>query len=152
MELINVKFGLQGITGKFVGASDSYIVELEQQFGFTLPRSYREFLQKFGASLFTEDVGFRPIEPSPWAVNGMESFDGFYGMSHDPRFDLQRVNTRLRGVVAEMMTVIGHDPGSNLLLLSASGEVYFYDRETGKQYLCARDFGSFLSSFEKRSM
>ena len=66
--------GLQGLTGHFLGATDDEITEFESQIGFTLPKGYRSFLKRFGASLFTENVGFKALEPSPWAVDGIESF------------------------------------------------------------------------------
>lgn len=152
MESYDMGLGLQGITGPFIGASECYIASVEQRFGFILPPQYREFLRKIGASVFSEDVGFRPIEPSPWAVNGIESFDGFYGMSELVHTDLLRINDELRSILPIAAIAIGNDPGANLILLNPGGEVYFYDRETGRQYLSARDFGRFLHSFEKRSM
>ncbi len=144
------ELGLRGITSRFVGASDEYIAGLEGQAGFRLPDCYKGFIRDVGASLFSEDSGFRPLVPSPWAVNGVESFDVFYGMSEKLAVDLRRVNSRLQGVIGTGRIAIGHDPGSNLILLDASGAVYFFDRETGQEFLCAKDFASFLASFEPR--
>ncbi len=151
MELTNIEsLGLQGITGGFVGADDEYIVTLESLAGFRLPDGYREFLKKRGASLFSEDMAFRPLVPSPWAVNGMESFDLFYGMSEDPGFDVSRVNIRLQGAIPERTIAIGHDPGSNHVVLDASGAIYFFDRDSARVFLCAKSFEEFLASFGPR--
>src|ERR1700683_2635640 len=92
--------GLQGVTGQFLGASSEYVLQLEKQAGFRLPDDYRDFIELYGASLFTADVGFRALVASPWAVNGIESFDVFYGMSDNVRFDLQRINIRLGEIIA----------------------------------------------------
>jgi hypothetical protein len=142
--------GLQGITGRFIGADKAYVIKLEEQAGFRLPDSYSEFITKYGASLFADVVGFRSEAPSPWAVDGVEAFDVFYGMSERPHLDILRVNIRLHDVIPHGLIAIAHDPGSNLILLDDSGEIYFVDRETGERFLCARDFGSFLNSFEAR--
>ena len=142
--------GLQGVTGQFIGADDRYLVELETVAGFGLPDRYKEFLARYGASLFHEDVVFLPIVLSPWAVDGMESLDVFYGASETPQFDVRRVNTRLRGVLPPGTIAIAHDSGSNLVVLDSHGEIHFMDRDTGRLSLCARDFDSFLASFRVR--
>jgi len=144
-----VTFGLQGVGGKFLGASDDYIAELENQFGFRLPDDYKLFIQTYGAAQFGEYCGYRPLQPSPWAANGVQTVDIFYGMSQNAGFDLRRVNMRLADLIVGNRIAIGHDAGSNLLLLDKDGEVYFFDHETGTTYLCARDFDHFLDSFEK---
>jgi len=95
-DLIN-DLGLQGVKGDFEPASDAQIIETETNLKLRLPGEYKKFLREFGASLFTEDVVFTPKEPSPWAVDGNECFDVFYGVSADPGFDLCLVNTRLKG-------------------------------------------------------
>lgn len=147
MDKGNPRFGLQGITGKFIGASEAYIAELEQQSGFTLPLQYKDFLRNYGASIFMDAVEFQPLIPSPWAVNGAESFDGFYGMSERTNCDVLGVNRRLRNDLPADTIAIGNDPGANLILLSKSGEVLFFDRDSAKCFLCAKDFAGFLDSF-----
>jgi hypothetical protein len=140
--------GLQGLTGRFVGAGEKYLVELERECSFSLPTDYKDFLKRYGASLFVQEVGFRPLVASPWAVDEVESFDVFYGVSDKPEFDLLRSNIRLRNVIPGRAIAIGYDPGSNLILLNADGTVCFFDRETGRLSLCATDFRSFLDSFQ----
>lgn len=148
--LIN-SFGLQGVKGGFEGASEAQINETEKSIKSSLPEEYRKFLREFGASLFTDDVVFTPIEPSPWAVGGDECFDAFYGISADPGFDLCRVNARLKGNLPNETIAIGHDSGSNLILLSlATHQILFLDKETGKTYVIAADFENFLKSFHHR--
>jgi hypothetical protein len=140
---------LQGLSGQFVKATGEYIADLERLCGFHLSSVYKEFIQRYGASLFGEQCGFRSLTPSPWSVGGMESFDVFYGMAEKPQFDLVRNNTRLRNTIPPKTIAIGHDPGSNLILLDADGAVQFFDRESGQQYLCSKDFGAFLNAFER---
>jgi hypothetical protein len=144
-----IALGLQGKFGDFVPAVDEDIAAVEEGLRVKLPDEYKVFLKRYGASLFGADVGFRSNEPSPWAVNGVESFDLFYGVSDDPGFDLRQINERLRGDIPVGAIAIGHDPGSNLILLS-DGEVLFFDKETGSTYRIAQSFGKFLSSFELR--
>jgi hypothetical protein len=143
--------GLQGASGQFVRATDGQIGELEKQIGFTLSESYKTFLKHFGASLFAENAGFRALENSPWAVNGVESFDVFYGISEIPAFDVLSVNRRLRNSIPGQTIAIGHDPGSNLVLLSATGEVLFFDRDSGRTFRTATNFDSFVESFVARN-
>lgn len=144
-----INFGLQGVTGNFVGASDAYIAEFETQCGFSLPHDYKAFAKSYGAALFGEYCGYRPLQPSPWAANGFQTVDVFYGKSDNAGFDLQRVNTRLADLIVGNRIVIGHDGGSNLLLLDRDGGVVFYDKNTGQTYLCATSFNNFIDSFEK---
>jgi len=144
-----INFGLQGVTGKFEGASDAYIAEIEAQCGFALPNDYKMFAQSYGASLFGEYCGYRPLEPSPWAANALQTVDVFYGMSENAGFDLRKVNARLANLIVGSRIVVGQDAGANLLLLDRDGGVYFYDHETGRTYLCAIDFDHFIDSFEK---
>ena|SRR5690348_3534175 len=142
------ELGLEGLTGTFIGATDEYIANTERQISFRLPDDYRDFLKRYGASLFNEDFGFRPKEPSPWASGGIETIDIFYGMSARSASDLLQVNVRLRNVIGDRSIAIGHDPGSNLVLLDDSGAVFFFDRETGRRFLAAPNFQEFLDSFE----
>jgi len=94
---------------------------------------------------------FSSIEPSPWSVDQNECFDLFYGCSPDPGFDLCRINTRLKGDIPEGTIAIGHDPGSNLILLAwNTNQVLFFDKETGKTFLIAANFDNFLNSFHRR--
>jgi hypothetical protein len=144
------KLGLEGLTGRFVGATAEYIADLERQCGFQVPHEYREFLQKYGCSLFVEDCVYRPASATPWSVNGVQSIDLFYGMAEKPEFDLLRSNVRLLGDIPATTIVIGYDSGSSHILLDSCGAVYFLDGETGKMYLCAKEFGEFLNSFEIR--
>lgn len=140
---------LQGVSGPFVGATAEYIADLERLCGFHLPDDYKEFIQRYGASLFAEQCTFRSLTPSPWSVDGMEAFDVFYGMAEQPHADLIRSYIRLRNTIPPKTIAIGHDPGSNLILLDADGAVQFFDRESGQRYLCAKDFGEFLNAFER---
>ena len=144
-----ITLGLQRVFGEFAPASDGDIAATEADLQVKLPYDYRIFLKHYGASLFGADVGFRSREASPWAVNGVESFDLFYGVADDSDFDLRQINERLRGDIPAGTIAIGHDPGANLILLSGS-DVLFFDRETGKTYEIAESFGAFLRSFELR--
>lgn len=149
-DLIN-ELGLQGIKGNFERAGEAQILETEMKLKLRLPEEYKKFLREFGASLFTQDVIFTPKEPSPWAVDGNERFDIFYGVSTDPGFDLCRVNTRLKGDIPAQTIAIGHDPGSNLILLSLdTNQVRFFDKESGMTFLIAANFQDFLKSFHRR--
>jgi SMI1-KNR4 cell-wall len=143
--------GLQGVKGPFQGASMADIVEAEKKLNLRLPDDYRRFLQEFGASLFTEDVVFTPIEPSPWTVDGNECFDVFYGISVDPGFDLCRANNRLKGDIPVGTIAVGYDSGSNQVLLSVdTNQIRFFDKETGRTFLIAASFTDFLKSFHRR--
>jgi hypothetical protein len=150
MNSILEHLGLQGLSGQFASATGSEVAELEAQIGFKLPESYKEFLKEFGASLFTESVGFRSVEPSPWAVDGVESFDVFYGMSKIPSSDVRSVNRRLLNGIPSRTIAIGHDAGSNLILLSATGDICFFDRDSGRTFRSAKDFDAFINSFMAR--
>lgn len=107
------------------------------------------FVKSYGAALFGEYCGYRPLIPSPWAANGVQTLDVFYGMSENAGFDLRRVNARLADLIVGNRIVIGQDAGANLFLLDQDGGVFFYDNETAQTYLCAADFDHFLDSFEK---
>jgi hypothetical protein len=148
-KLIN-ELGLRGVNGEFKGASLSQIAETEKNLNLALPDDYRRFLQEFGVALFAEEVAIKPIEPSPWSVDGKECFDIFYGVSADPAFDLCRINTRLKGDIPIGTIAIGHDSGSNLVLLSlVDNQIRFFDKETGKTFLIATSFTDFLNSFQR---
>ena len=143
--------GLQGATSESQGVSEKQILDSEKNLKIRFPDGYKKFLRECGASFFTEDVVFTPIEPSPWAVDGNECFDGFYGISTDPGFDLCRINARLKNTIPNGTIAIGHDSGSNLILLSSdSGQVLFLDKDTGRTYLVAGNFENFLESFHRR--
>lgn len=128
--------------------SKSYLAELEVQCAFPLPKTYRDFLNEIGASIFVKEVVFRPMVASPWAIEGAESVDLLYGRSALSHADIQKVNSRLLNVIPQQTLAIGHDSGSNLILLAADGSVHFFDRETGSLFLCASTFEEFLNSFE----
>jgi hypothetical protein len=150
-EMLVKNLGLQGVKGDFQGASIADMAEAERSLNLRLPDDYRNFLQEFGASLFTEDVVFTPLEPSPWSVGRNECFDVFYGISADSGFDLCRVNSRLKGNIPVGTIAIGHDSGSNLILLSlGANEIRFFDKETGATFLIAVGFTDFLNSFHLR--
>ena len=80
--------GLQSITETTQRPGKDEIQKIESEFGAKLPRDYVEFLSTEGASLFTEDVVYKPLAPSPWAEDGFQQFDLFYGVSDDPGFDV----------------------------------------------------------------
>jgi hypothetical protein len=148
--LVN-ELGLQGVTGEFEKASESDIAKLESQIGATLPREYREFLGLCGPCLFENDVVFDSVQHSPWTSDGAEMLDVLYGVSSDPGFDVGSVNTRLKNDLPKQVIAVGHDPGSNLILMSIeNGDVQFLDKDTGKTYLIAQNFGAFLQSFRLR--
>jgi hypothetical protein len=142
--------GLQGMSGHFVTATDAQVAELEKQTGFTLSESYKTFLKRFGASVFTENAGFRALETSPWAVDGVESFEVFYGISETPASDVRSVNRWLRNSIPSQTIAIGHDPGSSLILLSDTGEVLFFERDSGRTFRIAANFDGFVDSFIAR--
>lgn len=145
------QLGLQGVNGEFQGANEARLNEAEQQLGVHFPKDYRDFLRQHGVSLFAQDVVFTPIEPSPWAMEGDECFDIFYGVSDDAGFDLAHINIRLRGDIPQNAIAIGHDSGSNLILLDLeTDQIRFFDKDTGKTYLIASNFGAFLKSFHVR--
>lgn len=149
-ELIE-KLGLQGVAGELNGASESQIIKSEAKLKIRLPDDYKEFLRKFGPSLFTEEVVFTPIEPSPWAIDGDECFDVFYGISTDSGFDVAQINNRLKGEIPDGTIAIGHDSGSNkILLFLDTNQVRFLDKETGVTFLIAHNFGDFLKTFHRR--
>jgi hypothetical protein len=144
---------LKGVTGEFERASNAQIAELEKKLNVKLPEDYLDFLQKFGPSLFTEDVVFTSIESSAWAVNGDECFDLFYGVSANAGCDLCNINVRLVGDIPSKAIAIGHDSGSNLILLKLdTDQVLFFDKETGKTFLIACGFNAFLKSFRRREL
>jgi SMI1-KNR4 cell-wall len=145
------QLGLQGVTGECVMASLDDIAGIERELNVQLSADYKDFLLTCGASLFTKDVAFLPIQPSPWAVDGVECFDVFYGVSQDAGLDLRRINIRLKNQLPKETVAIGHDSGSNLILLAwKTNEILFLDKETGKTYLVARSFYRFLESFRLR--
>jgi hypothetical protein len=145
------ELGLQGITGTLQEREPSEIEAFERMLGTLLPSDFKEFILKYAPSLFGEDVAFAPIEQSAWAVGGLETMDVFYGISDNPGFDIRRINERLRDDIPKKTIAIGHDAGSNLILISLeNATVLFLDRETGKTTLIANNFNSFLNSFKKR--
>ena len=143
--------GLQGVTGEFDGATATQIAESEVILNSKFPDDYKSFLREFGASLFTEDVVFEPIEPSPWAVDGNECFDVFYGITKDSGFDICQINSRLKGEIPNGTIAIGHDSGSNKIILClVTNRVLFFDKDTGATFLVANSFGDFLEAFRRR--
>jgi hypothetical protein len=72
-------------------------------------------------------------------------------VSDDAGFDLAQINKRLRGNIPQNAIAIGHDSGSNLILLNLETEqISFFDKDTGKTYLIAPTFNAFLKSFHLR--
>jgi len=142
--------GLRGIGGSFVGATDQDFGKLEQYCRYQLPEDYKAFLKSYGASLFTKDVVFKLIEPSPWANDGVQSLAVLYGISSKPGFDLINQDVQLDADLPEGMIAIGHDEGgSHILMRLADGHIFFCDKETRKTYLIAETFTAFLDSFYK---
>jgi hypothetical protein len=144
------KLGLTRISESPLPAEER-VRAVETSLGFPFSGEYKHFLRSYGASLFTEDVGFEPVQASPWTSEGLNTLDVLYGISTDIGFDISHVNERLKGDIPADSIAVGHDPGSNLLLLNRQGEVLFFDKETGQVYLCAHSFSAFLESFRLRS-
>lgn len=145
------KLGMCGVNGEFTGATEAQVQDAELKLNARLPDDYKAFVKDFGASLFTKDVTFKSKEPSPWAVGGNECIDVLYGIHGDAGFDLCRVNSRLEGAIPEGTIAIGHDSGSNLILLCpVSSKVRFFDKESGATFLIADTFDDFLHSFRPR--
>jgi cell wall assembly regulator SMI1 len=133
-------------------AGPELVQELEESFG-VLPKDYKDFLIKFSASRFSQDVVFTLIQKSPWSKEGVQSLDDFYGFSEKGWHDLHEVNNQLKGDIPDDTVAIANDAGSNLILLSLNqdtfGHVLFFDRDSAKTYLIARSFTEFLDSFRK---
>jgi hypothetical protein len=143
--------GLEAADGITHGVSEQEIAHVEQLLQMRLPNEYREFLRKFGASRFTEDVVFSPMEPSSWAVDGDECFDLFYGITKNPHANIVNINQRLKKKLSVGSIAIGHDSGLNLILLRPeTNEVRFLERDTGRTYLIANSFNEFLRRFHVR--
>jgi hypothetical protein len=144
--------GLEGFTGEFARADDNYIADVETLACFHLPKDYKEFLRNYGASFFAQEyVAFCPLELSPWAVNGLEIIVGFYGKCEDDEKDIKQVYISLRDDIPNGTIAIGDDAGRKLFLLNDRGEIYCFDQDTAKIYLCARDFASFVATFRNVS-
>lgn len=110
------------------------------------PPAHRDFLLNPGASCFYDTVVFQPEEPSPWADQGCQSFDWFYGPSDGAAHDLVAANRRLTDVIPLGAFAIGHDPGGNQVVLDSIGGVRFLDVESGP-IVWPRSFEEFLQSF-----
>lgn len=143
--------GLQTIRGQQPGADSSYIAQLEEIRGRALPEGYIQLLKAFGPSLFRENVGVRALQPSPWAVEGIEVIEAFEGQSSEFGFDVLRQSERLfqsDDDFPDETLVIGTDACGNRFLLAADDAVWFFDHDTGRRYLCAEDFDSFLAALQ----
>jgi cell wall assembly regulator SMI1 len=147
--------GLRRLSGALETDSEM-VADFERSFGKRLPDDYVAFLCKIGASTFHEEVGYVPIEKSPWAQrDDLQVIDGFYGFSQKAGHDLRKQNAHRDEAIPGGWIVIGHDPGANSILLSTDdesfGQVAFFDRDSAKTFLIARSFTDFLNSFRKKA-
>ena len=118
--------------------SEERLKELERRIDLQIPDSYKEFLRIYGASVFEEEVVFPCSEPSIWYRNGKGSFTLLYGFLDDDAYDVLLVLVESKRDLPDFpsnMLPIGEDPAQNLLLLLLpKGQIYFYERESGKTH------------------
>jgi hypothetical protein len=144
------KFGLHGIHRPMGADNPDRLVEFEKILGTSLPDDYRDFLLHLAPSAFDYDVKLRPLVASPWATNGLNRLQAFYGFDSNSAYDIISSYETIEGV-PEGMIPISFDGGSNNILLALSepaGRIYFQDKDTGNVYLCAHTFTDFLNRFE----
>ena len=145
------EFGLRGVYHPMGADDPARLEEFEKTLGRPLPEDYREFLLHLAPSMFSRNVEFRPLEPSPWrGSDGLNMLEVFYGPDKKDGYDVIRRYETADGI-PEGMISISFDPGASKILLALdepAGRVYFQDKDTGKVYLCANTFTDFINSME----
>jgi len=122
------------LSGKPAKSPEQQIAAVESLIGRPLPESYRQMLLTFKTAFyFTENVGFTPIEPSPWAgEDGTLDIVEFYGPKRGDSGLAKAVKT-FREQMPEAVIPIADSSGGNQICLGIEGEVqgkvFFWDHE-----------------------
>lgn len=157
------KFSELGIdlSGKPAKAPEREIELVEALVGEPLPKSYREMLLTFKTAVFFDkEIGYKPLEPSPWASDdGIQDIVLFYGPKGG-KFGLAKAIKTFRDRLPNVVIPVAGASGGNQICLGVKGEVrekvFFWDHEGGegdKQghknlYLIAESFDSFVELLE----
>ena len=138
--------------------ADCSALSLIERFQLKVPVDYQEFLRSFPLTgVFDKKVVFSGIETSPWAANGNEVLEVFYGCCTNKNNDLMKVREQYLTQVPAYFLVIGQVTGANLICLdmrpASFGYVYLWDHEhLGSDlesfYLVAKSFTSFIESLQ----
>lgn len=124
--------GIVPIGDSFLPVADAELKAIEADLGNPLPAEYRAFLKKYGASAFSEYVGFQPMKPLPHTLSstGKGLFSCFYGAANERHNSLARKIKTFRGRMPDTIFPIGHDSGNQICLGingEEKGKVYYWD-------------------------
>jgi hypothetical protein len=107
----------------FVPLSAAEVASIEKAIGADLPRDYKQFLTRFGRSMFNAEVNCTPFAKPLY-------FGWFFGYA-----ELLEAFDNLRDLLPETVIAIGDDGGGNAFCLGVrppdTGKVYFHNHGYG---------------------
>ena len=147
------EFKLRGVHREMGADDPARLEELEKLIGTRLPEDYRQFLLELAPSHFYRYVCYRPLEPNPWGHNGLNEVGVFLGLYKGNMYDVIRSYEIHSGdgfIPSNTLTISIDSAGNRLLLALAepAGRIYFQDKNTGKNHLCANSFTELLDRCE----
>lgn len=139
----------------FGKASPEMIKEFEQHIGFSLPEDYKQFLSEYNG-------GTAKVRYSTFVVKDIDQIiplDVLFGLGVIEELDLQYWNDEYRDDLLPNSIIIGHDPGSGMIVLINDPEiqgVYYWDHsfyfeesnEEENTYKIADSFRSFIEGLK----
>ncbi len=133
--------GLAPVGETFTPVTEDEVAAIETSLGAPLPRDYRDFLRKYGASSFEAPVQFHLKNPRPLYVNPAEAPDErreypygplshFFGSAAGKQGLAKNIKT-YRGRMPDTMIPIADDGGGHKICLGVKGgelgKVFYWD-------------------------